>query len=131
MSSGIALPFEVVFPLWLLVMGSYLHFRFRVAPLALQEWAHTEGYEIVHRENARRRDRRSFAEGTGHWVYRVIVRDKAGRNRDGLARVGHPGRFCISIKRCPVEIRWIDAQSVSPRIQQPKEDHPLWDEALD
>jgi hypothetical protein len=91
---------------WAVVMGSYLHFCLRVAPAAFRRWADAEGYQIVERKQASIFDWFSFAAGSGHHVYRVVLRDREGRDHEGLVRVGSPYWFCASARRCPVEVRW-------------------------
>lgn len=90
--------------LWSVVMA--LHFWLHVAPAALCRWADTEGYEIVERKRAGIFDWCSFSAGSGHHVFRVVVRDREGREHQGLVRVGTPYWFCTSASRCPVEVRW-------------------------
>jgi hypothetical protein len=92
--------------LWSGVMGMYLHFWWRVAPAALRRWADAEGYQIVERRRAGLLDWFSFAAGSGHHVFQVVVRDREGREHQGLVRVGTPYWFCTSASRCPVEVRW-------------------------
>jgi hypothetical protein len=99
--------------IWSVLMGSYLYFLWRVAPLALRRWAETEGYQIVERKRAGMFDwvsfakgRHSFAKDSGHRIYRVVVRNEAGLTRRGLARVGKPHWYSMSASQCPVEIRW-------------------------
>lgn len=99
--------FLVVFlTLWSVVMGTYLHFRMRVAPAALRRWADEQGYQIVEQKRAGFFDWLSVAKGSGHHVYRVVVRDRDGQEHPGLIRVGTPCWFCTSSSRCPVEAAW-------------------------
>jgi hypothetical protein len=88
------------------VMVKYLHFCLRVAPAALQRWADATGYQIVEQKRAGVFDRFSVASGSGHYVYRVIVRDREGQEHQGLIRVGTPYWFCTSSNRGPVEVQW-------------------------
>ena len=99
--------FLVVFlTLWSVGMGIYLHFCVRVAPVALRRWADAEGYQIVEQNRAGIFDWFSVASGSGHYVYRVVVRDHEGQEHQGLIRVGTPYWFCTSSSRCPVEVQW-------------------------
>ena len=100
------LAFFAAFAGWLTIVGSYSYFCWRVAPSALGLWAEAEGYRIVSRRNAGIFDRFTFANGSGHQVYRVVVVDKTGQTLSGLVRVGEPYRWCLSVNRCPVEARW-------------------------
>lgn len=108
----------VVFPLWLSGMGTFVFFWVHVAPSALQRWADAEGYQIIRRKNPRLRDEWSLISNSGHsriygFAYRVIVRDKAGQMQEGLVVVGGPGWYCISVRRCPVKVRW---EGAKPRV---------------
>jgi hypothetical protein len=99
--------FLVVFlALWSVVMGTYLHFCVRVAPAALRHWADTEGYKIVEQKRAGIFDWFSYASGSGHYVYRLVVQDSEGQEHQGLVRVGTPYWFSMSASQCPVEARW-------------------------
>lgn len=92
--------------LWSLVMGTYLHFRLRVAPAALRRWADAEGYKIVAQKWPGPFDWFSVASGSGQHVFRVVVRDREGQERRGLIAVGTPEWFCTSSSRCPVIAQW-------------------------
>jgi hypothetical protein len=99
--------------IWSVLMGSYLYFWWHVAPEALRRWAKSEGFQIIERKRSGMFDwvsfakgRNSFAKDSGHRIYRVVVRDKAGLTRRGLARVGKPHWYSMSASQCPVEIRW-------------------------
>lgn len=104
-----SIAFLLFFALWLLMMGTYLHFAWRVAPAALRRWAEAEGYEVIERKQAGPFDWFTFAGGSGHHVYRVVVRDRDGHEHSGLVRLGTPYWFCSSASRCPVEVRWREA----------------------
>src|SRR5262249_36014289 len=91
---------------WSVVMGTYLHFCLRVAPAALRRWADAEGYQIIEQKRAGIFDWFSVATGSGHYIYRVAVRDREGQEHQGLIRDGTPYWFCTSSSRCPVEARW-------------------------
>jgi hypothetical protein len=91
---------------WSVLMGGYLHFLLRVGPAALRHWANAEGYQIVTRKAAGLFDRLAVAKGSGHHVYRVVVRDREGREHQGLVRVGQPYWICTSPNRCPVSAFW-------------------------
>lgn len=96
----------VFFAVWSAMMGTYLHFSLRVAPDALRRWADAQGYQFVERKRAGVFDWYSTASGSGQHVYRVVVRDREGRERRGLVVVGTPYWWCTSSSRCPVEARW-------------------------
>ncbi len=101
-------PFLVVafFILWSVMMGTYLHFWWRVAPAALRRWADAEGYQIVERKAGGLFDWFTFAGSNVHHIYRIVARDREGQEHRGLFRVGKPHWFCMSASRCPVEVRW-------------------------
>jgi hypothetical protein len=121
----------VVFPLWLAAMGTFVYFTFYVAPSALRVWADEEGYEIIERRQPGFRDLLALAEGRRErvygWVYRLTVRDKMGRSREGLVVVGGPGWYRIRVSRCPVEVRWDAAKILSPAASDPVRKDPMWD----
>ena len=94
------------FAVWILLTGSFICFSCRVAPAALKRWAESEGFQIIKRNKAGMFGWYSFPYGTGHWVYRIVVEDKTGRQRGGLVRVGNPYTFCLSVNRRPAAVRW-------------------------
>jgi hypothetical protein len=91
---------------WATIMGSYLYFVLDIAPSALRRWAKEQGYHIIKKRIAGPFDRWSFAKGSGHHIYRVVILDHEGLSRGGLVRVGTPYWFCVSSGRCPVKARW-------------------------
>lgn len=91
---------------WSFIGVTYLHFWWRVAPAALRIWAEGEGYGFISQKWAGVMDWISFAGGSGHIVYRVVVRDREGKEQHGLVRVGTPYWFCTSASRCPIKVRW-------------------------
>lgn len=91
---------------WAMMMGSYLYFCWYVVPSALRRWAAKQSYQITEQKRAGIFDWFSFAEGSGHWIYRVVILDEAGQTRSGLVRVGYPYRWCLSSSRCPADVRW-------------------------
>jgi hypothetical protein len=124
-----------VFPLWSAGMGTFVYFWVHVAPSALQRWADDEGYQIIRRQNPRLKDWRSLVSISNNervygWVYRVIVRDKMGRSREGLVLVGGPGWYRISVRRCPVVVQWDGAKPLAPVPSHPGDKHLSWDNEL-
>jgi hypothetical protein len=110
--------------IWSVLMGSYLYFLWHVAPLALRRWAEAEGFQIIERKRSGMFDwvsfakgRHSFAKDSGYRIYRVVVRDKAGLTRSGLARVGKPHWYSMSASQCPVEIRWGEATDTLDKLR--------------
>ena len=73
------------FILWSVAMGTYIHFRLR-APAALRRWADAEGYQIIERKQAGFFGWFSFAAGSGHHVFKVVVRDRESQEHRGLVR---------------------------------------------
>ena len=125
-----------VFPLWLAGIGTFVYFWVHVAPSALQRWADDEGYQIVRRKNPGLHDWRSLASNSGperdyRRVYRVIVRDKMGESREGLVLVGGPRWYRITVRRCPVEVRWDGHKPLAPAPSHQRSKHLLWDRELD
>jgi hypothetical protein len=102
---------------WMAVMGAYLYFARCVAPAAVQNWAKEQGYQIINKRNAGPLERWSYARGSGHQIYRLVILDINGHTRSGLARVGIPYWFCLSSDRCPVEARWDAPQAVFQPIK--------------
>jgi hypothetical protein len=107
----------VFFAVWATLMGSYLFFNLRVAPAALERWAKEQGVQIVEKRMAGPLDWWSYAKGSGHQIYRLVVVDKMKETRSGLARVGMPNWFCLSSGRCPVEARWDPPGKLRPHNQ--------------
>ena len=125
----------VVFPLWLVGMGTFVYFFVHVAPSALRRWADEEGYQIIERKNPGFLDLRYLASSCGRKricgrVYRVIVRDKMVQSREGLVVVGSSGWYSVSVSRCPVEVRWDRVKPLSPPTSHPENMHLLWDREL-
>jgi hypothetical protein len=125
----------VVFPMWLWGMGTFVYFWLNVAPSGLQHWADAEGYQIIQRNNPGFRDWRFMASNSGPdriygRVYRVAVSNKAGESRGGLAVVGGPGWYRLTIRRCPVEVRWDGDEPLTPTAFHPQKKHLLWDREL-
>ncbi len=117
-------------PVWLLLMGSYLHFYWHTGPEALQRWATEGGYRIV------RQERRTYRRGPFFWgssgyqiVYRIRVQHPDGTFKLGWVRIGSywlpdPSR---------IDERW-DEPPPSPRdkIEGAGQGNPLmWDRELD
>ncbi len=94
------------FVAWATIMGSYLYFSCHVAPSALRLWAEDHSYQVIKRRSAWPLEWWSFAKGSGHHIYRVVLLDGEGSTRRGLVRLGNPQWFCLSPARCPVEVRW-------------------------
>jgi hypothetical protein len=132
----------VVLPLWLAGMGTLAYFWVYVAPSALQRWADVEGYQIIQRGNPTYHDWRAFmldwralVSNSGHKrvygrTYRIIVQDKLGLFREGLALVGVPVWYCVSVRRCAVRVRWDEAKHFATVPSQSGHKHPLWDRQL-
>lgn len=126
----------VVFPAWLTLMGAFLYFFIHVGPSALKCWAEREGLRIVELGKPSFRDwtalvRHKLGKRFYGRAYRVVVEDKAGHMREGLVLVGGARAWpSVSVKRCPVEVRWDDAQNLSKPDSRPKNKHPLWDSDL-
>jgi hypothetical protein len=125
-----------VFPLWLAGMGTFVYFWVHVAPSALRRWADDAGYQIIRRKNPGYHDWRSLASNSNTQpiygrVYRVIVRDKMGESREGLVVVGGPGWYRMTVRRCPVEVRWDGAKPLAPAPSHLESKGLLWDRELD
>jgi hypothetical protein len=121
----------VLMTVWLVGMGSLFYFSRHVAPAALQRWADEEGYRVIQRKNAGPFAWWSFAKGNCHWVYRVVLVDKVGQEREALVRVGHPALFCLSVSRCPVDVRWKEAKASASAVLRPLGKMAMWDRDLD
>jgi hypothetical protein len=120
----------VVFPIWFVMMGTYLHFCWRGAPSAVRRWADAEGYHVVERKLAGIFDSFSFGGGSGHHVYRIVVRDYEGQEYRGLLRIGISW-FCPSVSRCPVEVRWAKAKADTRKRFKKLTDYPDPSDAFD
>lgn len=107
----------LLFVAWATMMGSYLYFLRHVAPSALRLWAEEHGYQIIKKQTPGPLAWWSFAKGSGHHIYRVVVLDEKGSTRGGLVRLGNPRWFCFSPARCPVEARWDPPEELARPIR--------------
>ena len=80
--------FVVFFIAWATMMGSYFHFALCVAPAALRNWAEKKGYQIIKKRSAGPLDWWSYAKGSGHQIYRLVIVDEDGQTRGGLREWG-------------------------------------------
>ncbi|MHB1556597.1 MAG: hypothetical protein ACYC61_03835, partial [Isosphaeraceae bacterium] len=108
----------LLFVAWATIMGSYLYFAWHIAPSALRLWTEVNGYQIIKKRSAWPLEWWSFAKGSGHHVYRVVVMDEDGVTQRGLVRLGNPQWFCLSPAQCPVEVRWDPPEKLAKPIRR-------------
>ena len=87
-------------------MGSAWYFSWLGTRRCSRLWAEAQGYHLLSRKIAGMFDWFTFAKGSGHQIYRVVVVDKTGQTLSGVVRVGKPYWWCLSVSRCPVDARW-------------------------
>jgi len=121
---------------WFAMAASYIYFRLRVQPRALQGWAEGHGLDIVARAYPNifhvldKRFSGRISNCQGYWW--LTLRDHKGQLYRCWATVGRYWRIPLSPGACPIEVEWDGpAPDLAKLKEVAKPVHPLRDRDLD
>ncbi len=96
----------------------------------MRRWADENQLTLIRTSLAGLRDWITWPTVAHRNLYRIAARDKTGRERVGLLRVGRAGWPALSIACCPVEVRW-DAPKPTSFVASISGDRGMWDRDVD